>query len=92
MAKQILYSEEARRKLKVGVDTVANAVKTTLGPKGRNAILDKKEATPVITNDGVTIAKSIEVEDSVENIGAQVVKEVASRANEVGGDGTTTAT
>jgi len=90
--KQVIYSEDARAKLKKGVDTVANAVKTTLGPKGRNAIIDKEDMVPVITNDGVTIAKSISVDDIIENIGAEVIKEVASRANDVGGDGTTTAT
>lgn len=88
---KITYSEEARKKLKSGVDKVANAVKTTLGPKGRNAMIGKGKI-PIITNDGVTIAKSIELEDPIENVGAQVIKEVASRANEVGGDGTTTAT
>ena len=90
--KQIQYSEDARAKLKRGVDMVANAVKITLGPRGRNVIVDKEDTIPVITNDGVTIAKSIFLEDVIENIGAQVVKEVASRANDVGGDGTTTAT
>ena len=90
--KQVIYAEEARAKLKRGVDIVADAVKTTLGPRGRNAIIDKEDTTPIITNDGVTIAKSISVEDVIENIGAQVIKEVASRANDVGGDGTTTAT
>jgi chaperonin GroEL len=92
MAKQILYSEEARAKLKAGVDKLANAVKVTLGPKGRNAVLDEGFGSPTITNDGVTIAKKIELEDKIENIGAEIVKEVASRANDVAGDGTTTAT
>jgi len=92
MAKQILYSEEARKKLKDGVDKVADAVKVTLGPKGRNVVLDEGFGSPTITNDGVTIAKKIEVEDKIENIGAEIIKEVASKANEVAGDGTTTAT
>ena len=92
MAKQILYSEEARAKLKAGVDKLANAVKVTLGPKGRNAVLDEGFGSPTITNDGVTIAKKIELEDKIENIGAEIVKEVASKANDVVGDGTTTAT
>src|SRR3990172_3039025 len=92
MAKQILYSEEARAKLKAGVDKLANAVKVTLGPKGRNAVLDEGFGSPTITNDGVTIAKKIELEDKIENIGAEIVKEVASKANDAAGDGTTTAT
>lgn len=92
MAKQILYSEDARRKLKAGVDKVANAVKVTLGPKGRNVVLDEGFGIPTITNDGVSIAKKIELEDKVENIGAEVIKEVSSRANDAAGDGTTTAT
>tara|TARA_Y100000310_G_scaffold328990_1_gene398091 strand:+ start:2129 stop:3766 length:1638 start_codon:yes stop_codon:yes gene_type:complete len=92
MAKQILYSEDARKKLKAGVDTVAGAVKVTLGPKGRNVVLDEGFGAPTITNDGVTIAKKVEVQDQVENIGAEVLKEVSSRANDVAGDGTTTAT
>src|SRR3989344_1748504 len=92
MAKQILYNEEARKKLKAGVDYVANAVKVTLGPKGRNVVLEEGYGAPTITNDGVTIAKKVEVEDKIENIGAEIIKEVASRANEVAGDGTTTAT
>ncbi len=92
MAKQILYGELARRKLKNGVDKLANAVKVTLGPKGRNAVLDKGFGSPTITNDGVSIAKEIELEDKVENIGAEIVKEVASKTNDVAGDGTTTAT
>ncbi len=90
MAKQIIFSEEARKRLMAGVDKLANAVKVTLGPKGRNVLLDKFE--PVITNDGVTIAKEIDLVDRVENIGAQIVKEVASKTNDVAGDGTTTAT
>ena len=92
MAKQILYSEEARRKLKAGVDKVADAVKVTLGPKGRNVVLEEGFGVPTITNDGVTIAKKIELEDRIENVGAEVIKEVASRANDAAGDGTTTAT
>ena len=92
MAKQILYSEDARKKLKAGVDKLANAVKVTLGPKGRNVVLDEGFGSPTITNDGVTIAKKIELEDKIENIGAEIVKEVASKANDMAGDGTTTAT
>ncbi|MDD5568892.1 MAG: chaperonin GroEL [Candidatus Pacebacteria bacterium] len=92
MAKQIFYSEEARAKIKAGVDKLANAVTVTLGPKGRNVVLGESFGSPTITNDGVTIAKEIELEDKVENIGAQIVKEVAEKANEVAGDGTTTAT
>jgi len=91
MAKQILYSEEARAKLKQGVDKLADAVRVTLGPKGRNVVLDKGFGGPTITNDGVTIAKEIELEDKVENMGAEIVKEVASKANDAAGDGTTTA-
>lgn len=91
MAKQIFYSEEARKKLKNGVDKLANAVKVTLGPKGRNVVLDKGFGPPTITNDGVSIAKEIELEDKVENLGAEVVKEVAEKTNDVAGDGTTTA-
>lgn len=91
MPKQILYSEEARAKLKAGVDGLANAVKITLGPKGRNVVLEKGFGSPVITNDGVTIAKEIELEDKVENMGAEIIKEVASKANDTAGDGTTTA-
>ena len=91
MAKQIMYSEEARRKLKAGADKLANAVKVTLGPKGRNVVLDKGFGVPTITNDGVTIAKEIELEDKIENLGAEIVKEVAEKTNDVAGDGTTTA-
>ncbi len=91
MSKIILYSEEARRKLKSGVDKLADAVKVTLGPKGRNVILDKGFGSPTITNDGVTIAKEIELEDKIENMGAEIVKEVASKTNDTAGDGTTTA-
>lgn len=91
MSKQIFYSEQARIKLKAGVDKLADAVKVTLGPKGRNVVLDKGFGVPTITNDGVTIAKEIELEDKVENLGAEIIKEIASKANEMAGDGTTTA-
>ena len=92
MAKEIIYGEEARKKLLSGVDQLANTVKITLGPKGRNVLLEKKFGGPVITNDGVTIAREIELEDAFENMGAQLVKEVATKTNDVAGDGTTTAT
>ena len=92
MAKEILFNEEARRALGRGVDQLANAVKVTLGPKGRNVVLDKKFGSPTITNDGVTIARAIELPDPFENMGAQLVKEVATKTNDVAGDGTTTAT
>lgn len=92
MAKEILYGEEVRKKLEAGVDKLANTVKVTLGPKGRNVVLDKKFGAPLITNDGVTIAREIDLEDPYENMGAQLVKEVATRTNDVAGDGTTTAT
>ena len=92
MAKEIFYGEDARRKLLAGVDQLANTVKITLGPKGRNVLINKSFGSPLITNDGVSIAREIELEDSVENMGAQVVKEVASKTNDVAGDGTTTAT
>ncbi len=92
MAKEIKFSEEARRAMMRGVDALANAVKVTLGPKGRNVVLEKKFGSPLITNDGVTIAKEIELEDAFENMGAQLVKEVATKTNDVAGDGTTTAT
>ena len=92
MAKQILYGEEARRALERGIDQLADTVKITLGPKGRNVVLDKKFGSPIITNDGVTIAKEIELEDAFENMGAQLVKEVATKTNDIAGDGTTTAT
>ena len=92
MAKQIAFSEEARRKLKKGIDTLANAVSTTLGPKGRNVALDKKFGAPTITHDGVTVAKEIELEDPFENMGAQLLKEAATKTNDIAGDGTTTAT
>ena len=92
MAKEINYGEDARRKLQAGVDQLANTVKITLGPKGRNVLIEKKFGAPLITNDGVTIAKEIELEDAYENMGAQLVKEVATKTNDVAGDGTTTAT
>ncbi|OZB96014.1 chaperonin GroEL [Paenibacillus sp. XY044] len=92
MAKDIRFSEDARRSMLRGVDALANAVKVTLGPKGRNVVLEKKFGSPLITNDGVTIAKEIELEDAFENMGAQLVKEVATKTNDVAGDGTTTAT
>ena len=92
MAKQILYGEEARQALERGVNSLADTVKITLGPKGRNVVLDKKFGSPLITNDGVTIAKEVELEDPFENMGAQLVKEVATKTNDVAGDGTTTAT
>jgi chaperonin GroEL len=92
MAKQILFGEDARRAMLRGVDALANTVKVTLGPKGRNVVLEKKFGSPLITNDGVTIAKEIELEDPFENMGAQLVKEVATKTNDVAGDGTTTAT
>ena len=92
MAKDIIYGEDARKALQAGVDKLANTVKVTLGPKGRNVVLDKKFGAPLITNDGVTIAKEIELEDAFENMGAQLVKEVATKTNDVAGDGTTTAT
>jgi len=92
MAKKIIYGEDARKALQAGIDKLSNTVKITLGPKGRNVVLDKKYGAPLITNDGVTIAKEIELEDSFENMGAQLVKEVATKTNDVAGDGTTTAT
>ena len=92
MAKQILYGEDARKALQAGIDQLANTVKVTLGPKGRNVVLGKKFGAPLITNDGVTIAKDIELEDAFENMGAQLVREVATKTNDVAGDGTTTAT
>src|ERR1700674_1092233 len=91
MAKQLLFEEDARRALKNGVDALADAVKITLGPKGRNVVLDKKYGSPTITNDGVTIAREIELEDPFENMGAQLLKEVATKTDDVAGDGTTTA-
>ena len=92
MAKQILYGEEARKALQAGIDRLSNTVKITLGPRGRNVVLDKKYGAPLITNDGVTIAKEIELEDPFENMGAQLVKEVSTKTNDIAGDGTTTAT
>src|SRR5512142_1776435 len=92
MAKDIKYGEDARKALEAGVNKLANTVKITLGPKGRNVVLDKKFGSPLITNDGVTIAREIELEDPYENMGAQLVKEVATKTNDVAGDGTTTAT
>ncbi|MBQ7338834.1 MAG: chaperonin GroEL, partial [Clostridia bacterium] len=92
MAKDILYGIDARNALMRGVDKLANTVKITLGPKGRNVVLDKKYGSPLVTNDGVTIAKDIELEDAAENMGAQLVKEVATKTNDAAGDGTTTAT
>ena len=92
MAKQIIYGEDARKAIQAGVDKLANTVKITLGPKGRNVVLGKKYGTPLITNDGVTIAKEIELEDPFENMGAQLIREVSTKTNDVAGDGTTTAT
>src|SRR3990167_588626 len=90
MSKKILFNEEARKSLKKGVDTVANAVKITIGPRGRNVVLDKGYGAPTITNDGVSIAKEISLHDKFENMGAEIVKEVASKTNDIAGDGTTT--
>src|ERR1700745_311491 len=92
MAKQIIFEDNARRSLKAGVDALANAVKTTLGPKGRNVALDRKYGAPTVTHDGVTVAKEIELKDPFENMGAQLLKEAATKTNDVAGDGTTTAT
>src|SRR5262252_8149296 len=92
MAKEITFDTGARDKIKKGVDKLANAVKVTLGPKGRNVVLDKKFGAPNITKDGVSVAKEIELEDAFENMGAQMVKEVANKTSDVAGDGTTTAT
>ncbi len=92
MAKQMKFSHDSRNSLKQGVDKLANAVKVTIGPRGRNVVLDKKFGSPTITNDGVTIAKEIELEDPFENMGAQMVKEVAEKTHDIAGDGTTTAT
>src|SRR6186713_3420652 len=91
-AKELLFNTDARAKLKRGVDALAEAVKVTLGPKGRNVVIDKKFGSPTVTKDGVTVAKEIELADAYENIGAQLVKEVASKTNDAAGDGTTTAT
>src|SRR5437016_9070194 len=92
MAKQISYSEEARKQLREGIDIVANAVKVTLGPKGRNVVLDKKYGPPTVCSDGVTIAKEIDLSDPLQNMGAQLIKQAASKTNDVAGDGTTTST
>src|SRR6202789_2925931 len=92
MAKMLRFDETARRGLEAGVNKLADTVKVTLGPKGRNVVLDKKFGAPTITNDGVTIAKEIELEDHFENMGAQLVREVATKTNDIAGDGTTTAT
>src|SRR6202047_2569373 len=92
MAKQIVHGEQSRQAVLRGVNQLADAVKVTLGPKGRNVVLDKKFGSPTITNDGVTIAKEIELPDTFEHMGAQLVKEVASKTNDIAGDGTTTAT
>src|SRR5574344_1342506 len=92
MAKEIVFNNDAREQLRKGVDALANAVKVTLGPKGRNVVIDKKFGAPQITKDGVTVAKEIELENKFENMGAQVVKEVAAKTNDQAGDGTTTAT
>ena len=92
MAKNLVYGEAARKALQTGVDKLADTVKITLGPKGRNVVLDKKFGTPLITNDGVTIAKEIELPDAAENMGAQLIREVATKTNDVAGDGTTSAT
>src|SRR6202162_5324338 len=92
MAKQILHGEDSRQAILRGVNTLADAVKATLGPKGRNVVIEKKFGSPTITKDGVTVAKEIELKDPMENVGAQLVKEVASKTSDVVGDGTTTAT
>ena len=92
MAKEIKFGDDARTALEAGVNQLADTVRVTLGPKGRNVVLDKSFGTPLITNDGVTIAKEIELEDAFENMGAQLIREVASKTNDVAGDGTTTAT
>ena len=92
MAKILKFNEDARKKLELGIDTLANTVKVTLGPRGRNVVLEKPYGAPLITNDGVTIAREIELEDPFENMGASLVKEVAIKSNDVAGDGTTTAT
>ena len=92
MAKQLVFDEEARRSLKAGVDALAEAVKVTLGPRGRTVVLDKKFGAPAVVDDGVAIAKEIELKDPFENMGAQLAKEIATKTNDVAGDGTTTAT
>ena len=91
-AKELLFNSDARAKLKKGVDALADAVKVTLGPKGRNVVIDKKFGSPTVTKDGVTVAKEIELADPIENMGAQMVKEVATKTSDLAGDGTTTAT
>jgi chaperonin GroEL len=91
-AKQLVFSEDARSRLKAGMDILANAVATTLGPKGRNVALDKKFGSPTVTHDGVTVAKEIELQDPFENMGAQLLKEAATKTNDIAGDGTTTST
>src|SRR2546426_3046677 len=90
MPKQIVFTDDARKSLKSGVDTMANAVKTTLGPKGRNVALDKKFGAPTVTHDGVTVAREVELKDPFENMGAQLLKEAATKTNDIAGDGTTT--
>src|SRR5881409_442499 len=92
MAKQIIHGEDSRQAILRGINTLADAVKVTLGPKGRNVVLDKKFGSPLITKDGVTVAKEIDLKDPLENMGAQMLKEVASKTSDVAGDGTTTAT
>src|SRR3970282_1574201 len=92
MAKQLVFDEQARRSLKAGVDALADALKVTLGPRGRNVVLDKKFGPPGVVNDGVSIAKEIELKDPFENMGAQLAKEIATKTNDIAGDGTTTAT
>ena len=92
MAKLIVYGEDARKKLQSGIDQLADTVKVTIGPKGRNVVLGRKFGAPLITNDGVTIAKEVELEDPFENMGAQIIREVATKTNDIAGDGTTTAT
>ena len=92
VAKQLVFDESARRRLRDGVDALADAVKVTLGPRGRNVVIDKKFGAPSITKDGVTVAREIELEDPFENMGAQLAKQVATKTNDVAGDGTTTAT
>src|SRR5437667_2523616 len=92
MAKQIEFSDAARQSIRAGIDAVANAVKTTLGPKGRNVALDRKFGAPTVTHDGVTVAKEIELKDPFQNMGAQMLKEAATKTNDIAGDGTTTAT
>src|ERR1700704_5514887 len=92
MAKQLEFTQDARASLKAGVDKMANAVKTTLGPKGRNVAVDKKYGAPTVTHDGVTVAKEIELQDPYENMGAQLLKEAATKTNDIAGDGTTTST